>query len=79
MMALKTLKIEPGAQPHQYRFSVDGHDISNMISGAEITFNTQKVPRVTLHIVADIDIPDEMEAEIFRGDRTNGSLHSSNT
>ena len=78
-MTLKTLKIEPGIRPNDYKFSVDGHDITNMILSAELTFNVDKAPEALLHIIANIDIPDEMDAQIFTGGRTNGSLHSSNT
>ena len=59
-------------KPHQYKFSVDGHDITSMISGAAVTFNAFEVPRVTLHLITDIDIPGELEAVIFAGGRTNG-------
>jgi len=74
-----TLKIEPGAGAHEYRFSVDGRDITDKIACAELTFNYIKEPPAWLHIIANIDIPDEMDAQIFTGGRTNGSLHSSNT
>jgi len=70
---MPTLKIEPGIGPHESKFVVDGRDITDKIAVAQLTFNYIKEPPVLLHIVADIDIPDEMDAQIFKGNRTNGN------
>ena len=72
-MTIQTLKIELGIKPGLYKFSVDGVDISNLISGADISFSPGEIPCVKLHVAAHIDTPDNLDALIFTaGERTNG-------
>lgn len=73
-MTIQTLRIEPGLKPGEYKFLVDGHDISTSVYLAELSFHPGQIPSVRLHIAAEVDIPDELDAVIFTaGEKTNGN------
>ena len=78
----KTLRIEPGAGAHEYRFSIDGVNVSSLITQGIMTFyyggldDDQKQCR--LQMAATFPLPERYQMTVHK-EKTNGSVHTRNT
>ena len=76
------LTIEPGIRPGQYKFSIDGVDVTRKVKTGIMTFyygeldDDQKQCR--LQIEADLELPDRYQMIVHR-EQTNGSNRRSDT
>ena len=76
-MAIKTLKVEPNALPGSFRFHIGDYDISHLIDYAEVRLYNEQQPRGEMTIEPVELIPENVEVQLFTGEKTNGSNRGS--
>jgi hypothetical protein len=56
----KTVVIVLGMQAHDSRVIVDGHDLTNMVRGVEVSAFVGELTKITLHLIGRV----ELEADV---------------
>ena len=75
----KVLKVEPGATSGSFRFRIGDYDVSHLIDYAEVRLYNEQQPRAEMTIEPVELIPENVEVQLFTGEKTNGSISISNT
>ena len=68
----KVLKVEPGATAGSFRFHIGDYDVSHLIDYAEVRLYNEQQPRAEMTIEPVELIPENVEVQLFTGEKTNG-------
>ena len=73
----KVLKVEPGVTSGSFRFHIGDYDVSHLIDYAEVRLYNEQQPRAEMTIEPVELIPENVEVQLFTGEKTNGSNRGS--